>query len=170
MSLLKDTIIALVLVLGFALIVHRRRDWLVVQLCPREILMLDDAEERRRVNALGSQALMRRGKTWVGILGYILGVLIVSGLLTGLIFDSPQRVCGVPARQISIVLAIVMPMALIPIALIHYRRWMRVFLRHYLNEHGIPVCRNCGYDLRGQVDPRCPECGADSGLTNAAKE
>lgn len=28
-----------------------------------------------------------------------------------------------------------------------------------LNNRGIPVCMNCGYDLRGQVEPRCPECG-----------
>lgn len=24
---------------------------------------------------------------------------------------------------------------------------------------GIPVCMGCGYDLRGQVEQRCPECG-----------
>jgi hypothetical protein len=24
---------------------------------------------------------------------------------------------------------------------------------------GWPLCRQCGYDLRGQTEPRCPECG-----------
>jgi hypothetical protein len=24
---------------------------------------------------------------------------------------------------------------------------------------GPPICSHCGYDLRGQVDARCPECG-----------
>jgi hypothetical protein len=32
-------------------------------------------------------------------------------------------------------------------------------LRLQLQEMGIPVCLHCGYDLRGQTDPRCPECG-----------
>jgi hypothetical protein len=31
--------------------------------------------------------------------------------------------------------------------------------RKLLCEYGIPVCVNCGYDLRGQTEPRCPECG-----------
>lgn len=32
-------------------------------------------------------------------------------------------------------------------------------LRKLLCEQGIPICIHCGYDLRGQTDPRCPECG-----------
>lgn len=32
-------------------------------------------------------------------------------------------------------------------------------LRKYLSDHGVAICLECGYDLRGQVEPRCPECG-----------
>ena len=32
-------------------------------------------------------------------------------------------------------------------------------LREELNRRGIAVCMKCGYDLRGQVEQRCPECG-----------
>jgi len=32
-------------------------------------------------------------------------------------------------------------------------RWMR------LGAGGRPTCSHCGYDLRGQKTPRCPECG-----------
>ncbi len=32
-------------------------------------------------------------------------------------------------------------------------------LRAELVARGIPVCIGCGYDLRGQTEPRCPECG-----------
>jgi hypothetical protein len=32
-------------------------------------------------------------------------------------------------------------------------------LREQLVERGVPLCLTCGYDLRGQIDPRCPECG-----------
>lgn len=32
-------------------------------------------------------------------------------------------------------------------------------LRRQLVERGVPICVACGYDLRGQLEPRCPECG-----------
>jgi len=32
-------------------------------------------------------------------------------------------------------------------------------LRRMMVEAGVPICLKCGYDLRGQVTPRCPECG-----------
>ena len=46
------------------------------------------------------------------------------------------------------------------------------FVRRYLQERGIAVCLNCGYDLRGQRDPRCPECGRefDANLLRGTKE
>jgi hypothetical protein len=39
-----------------------------------------------------------------------------------------------------------------------YRPYVK-FLREYLQAQGVPVCLKCGYDLRGQVEARCPECG-----------
>lgn len=42
-----------------------------------------------------------------------------------------------------------------------WRRPMQQCLRQELNKRGIPICMKCGYDLRGQVEPRCPECGTD---------
>jgi hypothetical protein len=39
----------------------------------------------------------------------------------------------------------------------------RADARHRLREGlvalGVPICLHCGYDLRGQIEPRCPECG-----------
>jgi hypothetical protein len=32
-------------------------------------------------------------------------------------------------------------------------------LRTRLVALGVPLCKHCGYDLRGQTEPRCPECG-----------
>ncbi len=40
-----------------------------------------------------------------------------------------------------------------------WRRRCRRFLRERLIAQGIPICLRCGYDLRGQTEPRCPECG-----------
>ncbi len=39
------------------------------------------------------------------------------------------------------------------------RRAIRRELRVQLTQRGIPICIPCGYDLRGQTRPRCPECG-----------
>ena len=46
---------------------------------------------------------------------------------------------------------------------LHGYPFLRAFLRKNLNEHGIPVCLKCGYDLRGSEGRRCPECGTESG-------
>jgi hypothetical protein len=51
--------------------------------------------------------------------------------------------------------------------LLHHRRIQQA-LREVLVKQEIAVCLGCGYDLRGQTEPRCPECGqpfADSPLT-----
>lgn len=41
-------------------------------------------------------------------------------------------------------------------------------LRKELRQRGCAICIKCGYDLRGQVEPRCPECGSpfDANLVN----
>jgi len=41
-------------------------------------------------------------------------------------------------------------------------RSMQRELRVELRARGVPVCLACGYDLRGQIEPRCPECGTAS--------
>ena len=50
-------------------------------------------------------------------------------------------------------------------------RWRRS-LREQLVERGVPICLACGYDLRGQLEPRCPECGTPCApsLLKAAQE
>lgn len=39
------------------------------------------------------------------------------------------------------------------------RRVVRRELRADLARRGLALCVNCGYDLRGQQELRCPECG-----------
>jgi uncharacterized paraquat-inducible protein A len=41
-----------------------------------------------------------------------------------------------------------------------WRAPIQAAVREQLVAQGIPVCVKCGYDLRGQTEPRCPECGA----------
>lgn len=40
-----------------------------------------------------------------------------------------------------------------------FRGRLRRSLRQQLAERGHMICAQCMYDLRGQDDPRCPECG-----------
>jgi hypothetical protein len=40
-----------------------------------------------------------------------------------------------------------------------FRESLKQALRQELNRRGWPVCLRCGYDLHGQVESRCPECG-----------
>jgi hypothetical protein len=43
-----------------------------------------------------------------------------------------------------------------------FRRPIQEHLRAQLNARGIPVCVRCGYNLRGNVTGRCPECGTQA--------
>ena len=40
-----------------------------------------------------------------------------------------------------------------------FRDPVRRALRNELAKKGVAICVECGYDLRGQREPRCPECG-----------
>jgi rubrerythrin len=42
---------------------------------------------------------------------------------------------------------------------------VRRVLRVELARLGHRICIECGYDLRGQVEHRCPECGTQFDLT-----
>ena len=41
----------------------------------------------------------------------------------------------------------------------YLRNPIRKYLRDELVARGVPICLRCGYDLRGQTESRCPECG-----------
>jgi len=40
-----------------------------------------------------------------------------------------------------------------------FRRRIARSLRQQLRDRGVVLCIQCGYDLRGQTENRCPECG-----------
>ena len=67
-------------------------------------------------------------------------------------------------------------MILLPLYCILYtvptRKRIRRQMRQRLQEIHIPICLECGYDLRGQEQARCPECGRefDPGLLRGGEK
>jgi len=171
MSRTLVVMIALVAVLSVAVILRWQRDLIIPRICPREMLFLDGIEERRRVHGRGLNAFLRHRSTWLGFIAYAVGLTVLSLGLAGLtIAVSRVGQWSGTGVKLAAILCAVIPLHLIPLMYVRYREWMRVFLRQYLNDHGIPVCQGCGYDLRGQVHPRCPECGREFTLRDPGIE
>jgi hypothetical protein len=67
------------------------------------------------------------------------------------------------SRDVVAVLVIVLVVLWNAVIVGLWHRLIRTPLRHHLREElvtrGVVICLDCGYDLRGQIEPRCPECG-----------
>jgi len=147
-------------VLTCTMILRWKRDAFIVLTSPSEILLIGSKVERRRVYGEGKIAFLKTRSTWIALIGYAVGLVVLSlgiaGLTIGVSRAGQWSVAGVnvAAAQFTVT-----QLLLIPIMWVRERKWMRVYLRQYLNEHGIPICRNCGYDLRGHASRTCSECG-----------
>ena len=153
----------LILLLG-AIIMHRKRDWMVVHIyCPSEILFFDTEAERSKLCSQAITAFMRRPVTWILLLSYAcVGSLLCDGLKEPTIILANEMPVNDEIKQFVWVLFMLIPLWCPSLIFCwHGRRWMRRYLRTYLNEHGVPICLNCGYDLRGLPESRCPECGTE---------
>ena len=97
-----------------------------------------------------NQECMRRWRFWVLILFVLILIPFVAHFLI-FILHLPFDGAGVTGGLAG---------AIVPsIGFIVYRRNARRHLRKELVALKIPICLECGYDLRGQTDARCPECG-----------
>ena len=95
-----------------------------------------------------------RGKSY--LVGAACGIIPAIGLVGASI--------GAAFGVISVALAVTIGLtSLVACGLaicVLVRRLTVPILRQCLIDHGIAVCIKCGYDLRGQEEPRCPECGS----------
>ena len=160
-SLTLIKIITVAVVLSTLLILRWKRHSLRMRFtCPSEILLLESVEERKRVCDLAYAAFLMSWRHWITFAIYVVALALVAVVVRELVITMTQAgQWSLAGARFNAFVPIICEGMTIPLMWVHYRKFMRSFLRAYLNDHGIPICENCGYDLRGQVNQRCPECG-----------
>jgi hypothetical protein len=133
-------------------------------LYPELALFPSDEERVAAIKSLHKQvgrSLWRRPRTWVLFIIYnlfnILSVPVGRSIADRFVVNLPLRIflSGLPAIMLGIGFAFGFQYL--------WRAPMQKALRTLLVSKGIPICIPCGYDLRGQIEQRCPECGTPVG-------
>jgi len=129
----------------------RKVYWPWPWLCPEFRLFTSDEDAWKALHRTNSEWL-RWFWLWLVLFG-VLGTSFVIGDLLPL--------CG--ANRIALYMTVAL-WNLIPtvVVVLIVRRKMRRSLRRILVEYGVPVCLECGYELRGLPTNRCPECGTSA--------
>ena len=161
MSQIILTIITVGVLLSVAFIIRWQRHFFMRRMCPGELFFLESIDERNRVGDLGYTAFLKLWRTWITLLIYSAALALPSYALSEWLGTAAQRgQVSLAGARFAVLLPVIGQMFLIPLMCARYRKWMRAYLRRYLNDHGIPICQNCGYDLRGLVSRVCPECAS----------
>ena len=146
------------------LLIWKRDSWRRHTL-PREYLLIEPEEELKRVLKRSLWLYIKDRNSWMRFTVYIIVVILLQVALKALAVSAAQ---GSPrdvlTAKVLLVIYVAIPVcAGVYLAMTWQHKWLEVYLRQHLNEHGIPICMNCGYDLRGQVNRVCPECGTERG-------
>ncbi len=124
-----------------------------------ELLLLPSDVERKQILQQATRALVLQP---LFVLKYLLVVMALTAALIFLL-DTPRLAALLPKNWPGSVSAGIAGgvAGATSMWLLQYlrRNATHRFLRQRLLELRIPVCQGCGYDLRGQTTPRCPECG-----------
>lgn len=128
----------------------RRRDIRSPAVFP-ELLLFPESSSAER-------ALSEARGNVIAIVSRVLAILILSGIL----ISGRHWPIALPRGTEYVVGGV--GFLLFGVAWLFVPDWLanrsiRSALRTELIRIGVPVCLRCGYDLRGQAEPRCPECG-----------
>jgi hypothetical protein len=117
-----------------------------------ELLLLESKSERKEV--------LRSVRQWHIYL--LAGSLGLNGFTLGFGFLGPGRIrhTGLDYLRGFLSASTCFLLGLI-LAKVGQRKIMRRRIRERLRKHGIHLCLNCGYDLRGNRSLRCAECGTE---------
>lgn len=119
---------------------------------------LDDPNERTRIYGESSRKLLGRPMYWVILLATAIGMALALFVVVQLV----RPYVRLPKAVIGGLTGGIIGGSITGIVQIFFRRPLQLEIRKRLVEKGIPICISCGYDLRGQIEPRCPECGKPS--------
>ena len=112
------------------------------------------AEAKEAMHAWNKR-MWKMPRVWFGLFGYTIGV----GVLVVAILISIRPWFTVPASMFGGIVGGFTGGSGMVVLTWFWRHRCQRFLRQQLTASGIPICLKCGYDLRGQTEPRCPECG-----------
>lgn len=129
-----------------------------------ELSLFETEEERLQVleELHWSRVIWTLPKFWVITLtGGVLGFCVS---MRGSTFLSQYLAPRTAALLMCIPMFLIFIPALGLVTSYFLRKGTALAIRRRLNEKGMSLCLECGYDLRGQVEPRCPECGTKANL------
>ncbi len=99
--------------------------------------------------------MLKMPRFWFGLFGYTCGV---GGFVLAVLI-SLRSWLNISASVLGGILVGFTWVSGMVVLTWFWRHRCQRFLRQKLVASGIPICLKCGYDLRGQTEPRCPECG-----------
>ncbi len=120
-----------------------------------ELDRLDTKEDREAVFRQAYKKLKTRSRFWFIL---ILGTASLSAGLT-ITLVLLKRVLPIPPWLNAGMVAGVGGGLFAGASEFIFRRPLQKQIRVEMIERGVPVCLGCGYDLRAQIERRCPECG-----------
>ena len=129
-----------------------------------ELRHFDSPKEAQAALKEWQKEQMKKPRFWIVLLAYTAGV----GLFLSIIIVSLGQWFRLPRIMFGGIVASVTGGSGMVVITWFWRRECRRYLREQLVACGVPICIKCGYDLRGQIEPRCPECGTpcDAELIN----
>ncbi len=121
-----------------------------------ELTFFDSEKRRKAAWKESTRRLIRDWRYWV----YWICSLLVPGFLTfGVVLLQLHRQLRLPSWAGGILIGVLFGVFFGVAYHWLWRRPIRRSLRQRLQQEGVPICLQCGYDLRGQTEPRCSECG-----------
>jgi hypothetical protein len=122
-----------------------------------ELELFPDDETRITILKQLQRGMIRTRRFWLACVGHGIAttaVVAVSPSILGLVVFGSY-----PGWLVSFIPAMVLGIGFGFGLQFLWRKPVQKRLREELVSRGIPICIPCGYDLRGQIEPRCPECG-----------
>ncbi len=125
-------------------------------------------EQAKEAMHAWKKRMLRMPRFWFGLLGYTFGV---GGLVMAILISLRPWLNISASTFVGILVGSTWVSGMVVLTWLWRNRCQR-FLRQQLNASGIPICLKCGYDLRGQTEARCPECGTpfDAELMDGTKK